>query len=87
MVSHSGKKWSNVFLDEAHESTINKDVKEVVTSASPFSISNKMHYLPFRANLVKQFLKNTRVASSKVSVSQDSFSEAKLNEENVRSIF
>jgi hypothetical protein len=80
----TGTPWSSLFLDETHEATINKEIKEVVSSLSAMSLKHKMHYLPPRASIFKHFMslifgdkKGTRVA-------KDTVYFAKLNEENVQ---
>ena len=41
VTSLKGIPWSSLFLDETHETTINKEVKEVASSLSPASLSAK----------------------------------------------
>jgi hypothetical protein len=77
----SGKPWSSIFLDENHETTINKDVKQVVSSLSSLSINGKLHYLPYRAKLQKQFSENIQ-AQTKPTISRDSVAHAKWHEKN-----
>ena len=57
VMSQTGTAWSNVFLDEEHESTINKDVKGAVSSLTHLNLNTKVHYIPYRASAHKNFLK------------------------------
>lgn len=83
----SARPWSSIFLDENHETTINKDVKDVVSSLSAISISGKMHYLPYRAGIQKQCKVNVqnRPSGHGQCLSRDTFADAKINEDNVLS--
>ena len=79
----TGKPWSNVFLDENHETTINKDVKEVVSSLSSFNINGKTQYLACRAKMLKQFHQNIQVSGPQQGLSRDTAANAEVNENNV----
>jgi hypothetical protein len=57
VTSLSGTNWSRIFLDEAQETTINKDIKERVKSLSNASMTNKLHYAPYGAKLHRHFMK------------------------------
>lgn len=70
--------WSNVALDETHEMTINKDVKEVMSIGSMTGITNKIHYMPFRANLLQNFCTQLIIARD----NQQSDNYGKLFEDN-----
>jgi hypothetical protein len=52
-ISLSGTPYASVALDEAHEMTINKDMKSVITDTHEDYIVAKSEYLPFRALLQK----------------------------------
>ena len=53
VMSISGNNWSYIALDEAHEMTVNKDVKEVMSVGSMSGIASRMCYMPYRATLIK----------------------------------
>ncbi|KAJ8018800.1 hypothetical protein HOLleu_43010 [Holothuria leucospilota] len=82
-VSITGRNGSCVAFDEAHEMLINKQVKMAMTTTGMWSLSRLVHYLPFRAQLMKVF--HSEVASSKLS-DEDSepLSVYKVNEDNVK---
>ena len=56
VMSLGGTAWSNLFLDETHETTINLQCRQVIRSLSNLSILTKLHYIPYRASAHKQFL-------------------------------
>ena len=49
----NGNNWSSVALDEAHEMTINREVKNAITAPTIELFQLKAHYLPYRTKLLK----------------------------------
>jgi hypothetical protein len=90
VMSLSGVPWSSLFLDETHEATINKSIKECVTTLSSLHIRAKTHYIPFRASMYQHFislLSGTGTDDSNKKSAKDSVSYARSNEENVLAYF
>ncbi|KAJ8047747.1 hypothetical protein HOLleu_06823 [Holothuria leucospilota] len=83
-VSITGTHGNCVALDEAHEMLINKEVKMSMTTTGMGSLTRLVHYLPFRARLMKAF--KSEVVTSKVSNEEERESHAvyKLNEDNIK---
>ncbi|KAJ8036249.1 hypothetical protein HOLleu_20166 [Holothuria leucospilota] len=82
-VSITGRNGSCVAFDEAHEMLINKEVKMAMTTTGMGSLSRLVHYLPFRAQLMKAF--QSEVASSKFSDdNSEPLAVFRLNEDNVK---
>ena len=48
----AGNNWSNIALDEAHEMTVNKDVKEVMGVGNMSGIEARISYMPYRASVM-----------------------------------
>ena len=55
VVSLKGTPFASLALDEAHESTINRDVKMSITNGDQDNIATLVKYLPFRAGLLDNF--------------------------------
>ena len=55
VTSIKGIPFANVALDEAHEMTINKDIKSVISRPDQSYIKPMTHYLPYRAKLMLNF--------------------------------
>jgi hypothetical protein len=85
VMSLSGTSWSKRFLDESHETTINRDVKEVVRNLDYAKISTKLHYIPFRACAHKNFFELFTGKMNKHVQSKDSPAYIKGFEGNVKS--
>ena len=51
VVNIKGNNTSSIALDEAHETLINLDVKDVLTGSDILAITENMHYLPYRADV------------------------------------
>ncbi|PIK52732.1 hypothetical protein BSL78_10365 [Apostichopus japonicus] len=87
-VSISGNDGCSVAFDEAHEMLINKEFKMAMTTTGMGSMSRLLHYLPYRARVLKN-LKSEIQCTDKSKRSQESLplSLFKSHEANVVQYF
>ena len=86
VASIKGNTWSSVALDEIHEMCINKDVKAAIAKLSDDYISKVVHYLPYRAESLKNFQSQLGVFSGIVASNLVSFSskDDEVAENNIK---
>ncbi|PIK47536.1 hypothetical protein BSL78_15588 [Apostichopus japonicus] len=82
-VSVTGRNGCCFAFDEAHEMLINKEVKMSMTTTGIGSLSRLVHYLPYRAQLMKTFKSEVTMSKDRMD-ENDSDSSFKLTEDNVK---
>ena len=82
----AGNNWSSIALDETHEMTVNKDVKEVMSVGSMGGIANRMHYMPYRASMIHNI--GSQLVTYKFQQQSDDYGKLfEDTEKNIQSLY
>ena len=86
-MSLAGNNWSHVGLDETHEMTVNKDVKQLMKTDNMSKITGCVKYLPFRAHMHRNLLLQLQPNTVQAVQQEDSAAYFKDTEANIKALF